>query len=76
MDAIQLARRLLKAARGSGRHQVAPCEVGEMLTEQLGLHASIHGLFAYVGERWDGKGVETYSAQLRPCLRMTWPSAA
>jgi DNA-binding CsgD family transcriptional regulator len=55
--AIQVARRLPKAARGNRPHQVALCEVGEMLTEQLGLPASIYGLFAYVTERWDGKGL-------------------
>ena len=55
--AIQIARRLPTAARGNRPHQVALCEVGEMLTEQLGLPASIHGLFAFVTERWDGKGL-------------------
>jgi HD-GYP domain-containing protein (c-di-GMP phosphodiesterase class II) len=55
--AIQIARRLPRAARGNRPHQVALCEVGEMLTERLGLPASIRGLFAYVTERWDGKGL-------------------
>ena len=34
----------------------AICEVGRMLTARLGLPPSVSGLFAYVGERWDGKG--------------------
>lgn len=32
------------------------CEVGRMLADRLGLPASVAGLFAYDGERWDGKG--------------------
>ena len=55
--AIQVARRLPKAGRGNRHHQVALCEVGEMLAERLGLPASIHGLFVYATDRWDGKGL-------------------
>ena len=33
------------------------CEVAQMLTDRLGLPASVQGLFAYLVERWDGKGL-------------------
>ncbi len=35
----------------------ATCEVARMLTERLGLSAAVSQLFAYEGERWDGKGL-------------------
>jgi hypothetical protein len=35
----------------------ATCEVARMLTDRLGLSAAISQLFAYEGERWDGKGL-------------------
>ena len=54
--AIQVARRLPRAAKGSKPHMVPICEVGEMLAERLGLPSSAHGLFATLTERWDGKG--------------------
>ena len=54
--AIQIARRLPRAAKGSKPHMVALCEVGEMLAERLGLPSSVHGLFVTLTERWDGKG--------------------
>ncbi len=39
------------------RGQVAAlCEVAQMLTDRLGLPAAVGALFAYVAERWDGKG--------------------
>jgi HD-GYP domain-containing protein (c-di-GMP phosphodiesterase class II) len=34
----------------------AACEVAGMLAEQLGAPPSVPGLFAYLTERWDGKG--------------------
>lgn len=34
----------------------ANCEVGQMLTDELGLGDSVSPLFAYESERWDGKG--------------------
>jgi HD-GYP domain-containing protein (c-di-GMP phosphodiesterase class II) len=34
----------------------ALCEVAQMLTGRLGLPAAVGALFAYVAERWDGKG--------------------
>jgi len=54
--AIQIARRLPRAAKGSKSHMAAICEVGEMLAERLGLPSSAHGIFATLTERWDGKG--------------------
>ena len=54
--ALQIARRLPKAARSSKPHMVALCEVGEMLAERLGLPNSVRGLFFTLTDRWDGKG--------------------
>jgi hypothetical protein len=54
--AIQIARRLPRAARSSKPHMVALCEVGEMLAARLGLPSSAQGLFVTLTERWDGKG--------------------
>jgi HD-GYP domain-containing protein (c-di-GMP phosphodiesterase class II) len=52
----QLARGLPRVARVF-KHQIAAfCEVATMLTERLGVHSSVGGLFAHVAERWDGKG--------------------
>jgi HD domain len=67
--AIQIARRLPKAARGGKPHLVALCEVGEMLADRLGLPGSVHGLFVTLTERWDGKG------QLRRAKREEIPLA-
>jgi HD-GYP domain-containing protein (c-di-GMP phosphodiesterase class II) len=53
---FQIARGLPRAARGNERHLAALCEVAQMLTDRLGLPASVHGLFAHLTERWDGKG--------------------
>jgi HD-GYP domain-containing protein (c-di-GMP phosphodiesterase class II) len=54
--AVQIVRRLPKATVYGRPHMAALCEVGEMLAERLGLPSSVHGLFAYTTERWDGKG--------------------
>ncbi|MQA76621.1 MAG: HD domain-containing protein, partial [Solirubrobacterales bacterium] len=54
--ALQIARGLPKAARALKSHVVAQCEVGQMLTDRLGLPASVQTLFAHLSERWDGKG--------------------
>ena len=54
--AVQIARRLPRAARGFKRNIAAICEVAQMLTDRLGLPASMQGLFAHLAERWDGKG--------------------
>jgi HD-GYP domain-containing protein (c-di-GMP phosphodiesterase class II) len=55
--AIQIARGMPRAAREFKGHVTAFCEVAQMLTDRLGLPASIQGLFAYLVERWDGKGL-------------------
>jgi HD-GYP domain-containing protein (c-di-GMP phosphodiesterase class II) len=52
----RVIRRLPDAVRVHPRHLTAVCEVGEMLTERLGLPPSVQGLFAGFTERWDGKG--------------------
>jgi HD-GYP domain-containing protein (c-di-GMP phosphodiesterase class II) len=54
--ALQVARRLPPAARFNKPHLTASCEVGEMLSDRLGLPASVRELFAHLTERWDGKG--------------------
>ncbi len=54
--AFQMASRLPRAVRGHQRHLTALCEVAQMLTDQLGLPASVQGLFVHLAERWDGKG--------------------
>jgi HD-GYP domain-containing protein (c-di-GMP phosphodiesterase class II) len=55
--AAQLAHGLPRLARDFGGHVAASCEVAQMLTDRLGLPASIGTLFAYSDERWDGTGV-------------------
>jgi HD-GYP domain-containing protein (c-di-GMP phosphodiesterase class II) len=54
--ALQITRGLPRAARLYKRHIAASCEVAQMLTDRLGLPASMQELFAYLAERWDGKG--------------------
>lgn len=54
--ALQVARRLPKAAREQRPHFAAMCEVAQMLAESLGLPSAIPPLLAYLTERWDGKG--------------------
>jgi HD-GYP domain-containing protein (c-di-GMP phosphodiesterase class II) len=48
--------RLPAAARGHRHHQAALCEVGQLLTDRLGLPDPVTDMFAYFTERWDGKG--------------------
>jgi HD-GYP domain-containing protein (c-di-GMP phosphodiesterase class II) len=55
--AMQIARGMPRAAREFKGHVTAFCEVAQMLTDRLGLPASMRGLFAYLVERWDGKGL-------------------
>ncbi|HEV2930156.1 MAG TPA: HD domain-containing phosphohydrolase, partial [Propionibacteriaceae bacterium] len=55
--ALQMARGMPRAARELKGHVTAFCEVAQMLTDRLGLPASMQGLFAYLVERWDGKGL-------------------
>ncbi|HEU0335837.1 MAG TPA: HD domain-containing phosphohydrolase [Gaiellaceae bacterium] len=54
--AARIARGLPRAVRAHRRHAAAICEVGQMLTDRLGLPASVRALFAHLTERWDGKG--------------------
>jgi HD-GYP domain-containing protein (c-di-GMP phosphodiesterase class II) len=55
--AMQVVRGMPGAARQFKGHVTAFCEVAQMLTDRLGLPASMQGLFAYLVERWDGKGL-------------------
>jgi HD-GYP domain-containing protein (c-di-GMP phosphodiesterase class II) len=55
--ATQVVLGLPRAARMFKGHVTAFCEVAQMLTDRLGLPASMQGLFAYLVERWDGKGL-------------------
>jgi HD-GYP domain-containing protein (c-di-GMP phosphodiesterase class II) len=54
---LEIAARLPKAATFRRTHFNALCEVAMMLSERLGLPEEINRLFAYLTERWDGKGV-------------------
>jgi HD-GYP domain-containing protein (c-di-GMP phosphodiesterase class II) len=55
---MEVARKVPRAALVMPRVDVACREVARMLIERLGLPASIGALFAYVDERWDGKGAK------------------
>ncbi len=52
----QLAHGLPRLAREFKGHVAASCEVAQMLSDRLGLPAGWGGLFAFIDERWDGKG--------------------
>lgn len=52
----EVGRRVPMAVRFFKPHFVALCDVAEMMAQRLGLPSSIHSLFAYLTERWDGKG--------------------
>jgi HD-GYP domain-containing protein (c-di-GMP phosphodiesterase class II) len=54
--AMQVARRLPRAARVQRPHFAAMCEVAQMLAEGVGLPPSVQGHLAYLFERWDGEG--------------------
>ena len=54
--ALQIAHGLPRAARALKSHVAAQCEVGKMLSDRLGLPASVQALFVHFAERWDGKG--------------------
>ena len=56
MRARQLAVGLPRLARAFPEQLAAQCEVGQMLTDRLGLPPAVGRLFAYVDERWDGRG--------------------
>jgi HD domain len=53
----QMAGGLPRAAREYKGHVTAFCEVAQMLGGRLGLPPSMQGLFAFLVERWDGKGL-------------------
>ena len=53
----RVATGLIPAARFRKPHFTALCEVAEMMAKRLGLPPSVHSLFPYLTERWDGKGV-------------------
>ena len=53
----EIASGLPKAARFRKPHFTSLCEVAEMLAERLGLPLVLRNLFAFLTERWDGKGV-------------------
>ena len=54
--AAMLAGSLPKLVRKFRGVVAVNCEVGQLFSEQLGLPASEATLFAYIGERWDGRG--------------------
>lgn len=56
-QAAQLVIGLPKAARFVGSHFSALCEVAGLLAERLGVPRSVHAMFPYLTERWDGKSV-------------------
>ncbi len=56
-NTVRVAGRLPRAVRGHHRHITALCEVAVMLTDRLGLPASVRELFRSFTERWDGKGL-------------------
>ena len=55
--AMQIARGMPRAAREFKGHVTAFCEVAQMLADRLGLPASMQGLFGFLVERWDGRGL-------------------
>ncbi len=55
--AVQIARGIPRAAATFKTQVAAQCEVGQMLTDRLGLPPSMQGLFDHLAERWDGKGM-------------------
>ncbi len=54
--AARVATRLPGVVRGYRGHLAALCEVGQMLTERVGLPPAVQELFALLNERWDGGG--------------------
>jgi HD-GYP domain-containing protein (c-di-GMP phosphodiesterase class II) len=56
LRAVQTVRRLPRMARVQRPAVTAACEVAGMLADQVGAPPSVPGLFAYLTERWDGKG--------------------
>ena len=54
--AVQGAVRLPGAVRGHERHIAAMCEVAEMLSDRLGVPATVRNHFRGFTARWDGTG--------------------
>jgi HD-GYP domain-containing protein (c-di-GMP phosphodiesterase class II) len=54
--AAQTLRRLPRASATGKPHLTALCEVAEMLAARLAMPASIRAHFAFLTERWDGRG--------------------
>ncbi|MDQ3661942.1 MAG: LuxR C-terminal-related transcriptional regulator [Actinomycetota bacterium] len=54
--ALQIVRGIPRAASALKTQVAAQCEVGQMLTDRLGLPTAMRGLFVHLAERWDGKG--------------------
>jgi HD-GYP domain-containing protein (c-di-GMP phosphodiesterase class II) len=55
--ARQIAHGVPRLAREFKDHVAAACEVARMLSGRLGLPTSMGSLFAFIDERWDGKGM-------------------
>jgi HD-GYP domain-containing protein (c-di-GMP phosphodiesterase class II) len=54
--ALEVARRLPRAARAHRPHLAAMCDAARMLARRLGLPEGTADLFSYLTERWDGRG--------------------
>jgi len=54
---FQMMTGLRRAARFRDGHFAALCEVAGMLGERLGVPRSVHEMFPFLTERWDGAGV-------------------
>ncbi|MBA2560505.1 MAG: hypothetical protein H0V07_11595, partial [Propionibacteriales bacterium] len=57
LRALQLMTRLPRAARGHRQHIDALCQVAQLLSQRLGMPASVSDLFVSLTQRWDGKGM-------------------
>lgn len=68
--AARAAVRFPGAARGHQRHVVAMCEVAKMLSDRLGMPASVSGLFDAFTKRWDDQGHPGVSGGLPLALRI------
>lgn len=53
---VQTARRLPRMIRAQRPHLTAFCEVAQMLAGGVGVPQPVAGLFAFLTDRWDGKG--------------------
>jgi len=54
--ALQIVRRLPRAAREQRPHLVAICEVAQILGAGVGVPASVQEILAFLTDRWDGRG--------------------